>query len=110
MERRRDVKERVAALGEELPSVMGAFGKLQEAATAEGALDAKTKRLVMVGIALAQRCDSCLGVHAAAAVALGATRAELLDVAGAAVLMGGGPVAATAATALVDLLDELGAE
>ncbi|MBI5014943.1 MAG: carboxymuconolactone decarboxylase family protein [Deltaproteobacteria bacterium] len=88
---------------------MGAFARLQEAATATGALDAKTKRLVMIGIALAQRCEPCLRVHVAAALELGVSRAEILDVAGVAILMGGGPVAAAAATVLVDLLGELGA-
>jgi len=103
---RPDVKERVAALQNDLPAVMGAFAQLQQAAAADGALDAKTKRLVMVGIALAQRCEPCLRVHVGAALDLGATRAELLDAAGVAILMGGGPVAATAATMLVDLLEE----
>lgn len=105
-----DVRERVAALKADLPEVMGAFAQLQDAATAAGALDAKTKRLVMVGIALSQRCEACLRVHVSAALDLGATRAELLEVAGAALLMGGGPVAALAATALLDLLRELGAQ
>ncbi len=105
----KDVREKVAALKADLPEVMGAFAQLQEAATAPGALDAKTKRLLMVGIALSQRCEACLRVHVAAALELGATRAQLLEVAGTALLMGGGPVAALAATALVDLLEELGA-
>ena len=104
-----DVKERVAALREDLPAVMDAFAQLQQAATASGALDAKTKRLVMVGIALSQRCDQCIRVHVDAALELGATRAELFDAAAAAILMGGGPVAATVATLLPELLDiELG--
>lgn len=104
-----DVRAPVAALAGELPAVMGAFAQMQDAATAKGSLDAKMKRLVMVGIALAQRCEPCIRVHIGAAVDLGATRAELLEVAGVAVLMGGGPVAATVATVAVDLLDELGA-
>ncbi len=100
-----DVKERVAALRKDLPAVMDAFAQLQQAATAGGALDAKTKRLVMVGIALSQRCDHCIRVHVGAALELGATRAELFDAAAAAILMGGGPVAATVATVFPELLE-----
>jgi AhpD family alkylhydroperoxidase len=100
-----DVKERVAALRKDLPDVMDAFAQLQQAATAAGALDAKTKRLVMVGIALSQRCEHCIRVHVGAALELGATRADLFDTAAAAILMGGGPVAATVATVFPELLD-----
>ncbi len=103
------VKDRIEALGQELPAVIGAFGQLHEAAAGDGALDAKTKRLVMVGISISQRCDSCIRTHVGMAVELGATRAEILDAAGAAILMGGGPAAATTATVVVDVLNELGA-
>ncbi|GAB4275447.1 MAG: carboxymuconolactone decarboxylase family protein [Deferrisomatales bacterium] len=102
------VKERIEALGAELPGIVEAFGKLHDAATRDGALDRKTKRLVMVGIAVSQRCEACIRTHVGAAVQEGATRAEILEAAGAAILMGGGPAAATTATVVVDVLGELG--
>lgn len=99
------VKARVTALGTELPEVMAAFAQLQGAATRSSALDAKTKRLVMVGIAVTQRCPECLAVQVAASLEAGATRAEILDAAGVAILMGGGPAVAVTATRVIDLLD-----
>ena len=103
-----DIEQRMKTLGRELPEVMDVFGRLQEAVTAEGVLDGETKRLDMVGIAVSQRCEQCIRVHVTAALGLGASRTETLEAASAAVLMGGGPEAATTATMVLDLLDELG--
>jgi len=44
-----------------------------------------------LGIAIACRCDDCIGFHVQALVNLGTTRAELEDLLGTAVYMGGGP-------------------
>ncbi|GAB4255920.1 carboxymuconolactone decarboxylase family protein [Deferrisoma sp.] len=104
-----NAKNRIEELGKELPEVVGAFFGLHEAVTQAGALDRKTKRLIMVGIAVKERCEACIRAHVTAALEEGATRAEILEAASAAILMGGGPAAATTATVLVDLLDELGA-
>lgn len=101
--------QRIEALARELPEVVAAFRTLQGAAAGDGALDARTKRLVMVGIAVSQRCQPCIRTHVGAALELGASRAEILDAAGAAILMGGGPALATTATVVLELLDEAGA-
>ena len=73
------------------PELMTAFGQLAAAGTKGGALDRKTRELVALGIAIACRCDDCIGFHVQALVKLGTTKAELEDVLGTAVYMGGGP-------------------
>jgi AhpD family alkylhydroperoxidase len=73
------------------PDLMNAFGQLAAAGTKDGALDRKTRELVAQGIAIACRCDDCIGFHVQTVVKLGATRAEVEDVLGTAVCMGGGP-------------------
>jgi AhpD family alkylhydroperoxidase len=73
------------------PDLMTAFGQLAAAGTKDGALDRKTRELVALGIAIACRCDDCIGFHVQTLVKLGTTRAELEDVLGTAVYMGGGP-------------------
>jgi AhpD family alkylhydroperoxidase len=73
------------------PDLMAAFGQLAAAGTKDGALNRKVRELVALGIAVACRCDDCIGFHIQALVKLGMTRAELEDVLGTAVYMGGGP-------------------
>ncbi|WP_454872456.1 carboxymuconolactone decarboxylase family protein [Paraburkholderia xenovorans] len=73
------------------PELMTAFGQLAAAGTKDAALSRKTRELVALGIAIACRCDDCIGFHIQTLVKLGTTRAELEDVLGTAVYMGGGP-------------------
>jgi len=107
--RRSELQGLMLRLGRELPGPMGGFGNLHKAATAGGALDTKNKELIALGIAVAIRCDSCIGFHVHAALAAGAARAEVLDALGVAVLMGGGPAAMYACDALT-ALDQFEAE
>ena len=95
-------------LGKELPSVMGAFTKLDQKCVKEGVLSNKTKELIALGIGIAIRCKYCIQFHAAEAVKAGATRAEILEAASVSIFMGGGPAVTYAATILLEVLDELG--
>lgn len=74
-----------------IPDVAKAFTALAGAATAEGALDPKTKELIATAISIAVRCDGCITYHVKAAHKLGATREEINETIGMAIYMGGGP-------------------
>lgn len=67
------------------------FHKLAAAATADGALDPKTKELMAVAIGVAVRCEGCIGFHVKAAMKLGATRDEIAETVSLCLYMGGGP-------------------
>jgi len=82
------------------PEVMKAFGSLAQTASVAGALDAKTKELIAIGIAIAARCDDCIAFHVKAAVDRGAAREEILETLGMAIYMGAGPSAMYASHAL----------
>ena len=82
------------------PAIPVAVAALTLAATADGALDKKTKELIALAIGIATRCDGCIGFHAKALVHLGATREEIEEVCGMSVYMGGGPSFMYAADAL----------
>ncbi len=82
------------------PDVMKAFGAMARAALQPAALDAKTKELLSLGIAVAVRCDPCIAFHADAALRQGATRAEIMETVGLAIYMGAGPSAMYAAKAV----------
>jgi AhpD family alkylhydroperoxidase len=85
------VSVQMRAMRTSQPELMAAFGQLAAAGTKDGALPRKTRELVALGIAIACRCDDCIGFHVQTLVKLGTTRAELEDVLGTAVYMGGGP-------------------
>jgi len=73
------------------PDVMKAFSSIAQAATAAKALDGKTKELIALGIAIAVRCDDCIGFHVKAALEKGASEEEMSEVLGMAIYMGAGP-------------------
>jgi len=67
------------------------FGALHQATMKSGALPVAEKELIALGIALAVRCENCIYSHVQAALTAGATREQILETAGVAVLMQGGP-------------------
>ncbi|WP_416046725.1 carboxymuconolactone decarboxylase family protein [Cupriavidus basilensis] len=87
----KEVATEMRALRQTQPDLMAAFSQLATAGTKEGALSKKTRELVALGISVACRCDDCIGFHVQTLVKLGTTRAELEEVLGTAVYMGGGP-------------------
>ncbi len=82
------------------PDVMKGFSAIARAALAGTALDAKTKELIALAIAVAIRCDACIAFHADSAVKRGAKRDEVVETMGMAIYMGAGPSVMYAAQAL----------
>ena len=96
----------VRALTHATPAVMKTFGEMAKAAHGGAALEAKTKELVALAIAVAVRCGPCIAYHAQGAVKAGASRAEVAETLGMATYMGAGPSVMYAAEAL-DAFDQL---
>ena len=94
------VSASLAKLRADIPDTTRGFSALSQAAMKEGALDKKTKELIAMALSVGSRCDPCVGFHAEALVKLGVTRAELEDVLGVCIYMGGGPSLMYAAHAL----------
>jgi AhpD family alkylhydroperoxidase len=90
-----DVQRELAPLARELrqaiPDVLKGFVEMHDAAMAPGAIDGKTKELIALAIGISQRCDGCIASHARGAFKKGATRAEVAETIGVAILMNGGP-------------------
>lgn len=87
-------KEMVALMqemGGEIPETMQSFHKLHKAAIATGSLTTQTKELIALGIAIAVHCDGCIAFHVHDALDAGATKADILETIGVAIMMGGGP-------------------
>jgi AhpD family alkylhydroperoxidase len=81
-------------------ATMQGFGAMSAGAMADGAVSAKHKELIALGISVSQRCSACIGFHTKALVKLGTTRAEFEEALAVAVYMGGGPAMMYAAEAL----------
>jgi AhpD family alkylhydroperoxidase len=85
------LSELMGRLGRDIPETMGAFSKLHHASVSGGVLSAKEKELISLGIAITVRCDGCIAFHIHDALEAGASRDEITETIGVAVLMGGGP-------------------
>lgn len=99
-EHTKDMTILLRALRGASPDVMKAFANIAQAAVAPKALDTKTKELIALGIAVAVRCDDCIGFHVKAALEQGASREEVTETLGMAIYMGAGPSVMYASHAL----------
>ena len=104
-EKVRAMKRRRSEMAAAQPEVMKAFAALSEAASSPGALNEKTKELIALAIAVVERCDECITIHVEEALKTGATRQEIIEALGVAVLMGGGPAVMYATHALTALTE-----
>ncbi len=68
-----------------------AFGALMRSAQAAGALNERTKELILFSLVILSRCEACFDVHYRKAREMGITRAELDEAAWCAIAMGGSP-------------------
>jgi len=95
-----ETEANIATLSKEIPDTVKGFGVMGKAAKTDGALSEKTKEFMALGIAIATRCDSCIGFHVRSLVRLKSTRAEFCEALAMATYMGGGPSFAYSAKAL----------
>jgi AhpD family alkylhydroperoxidase len=86
-----DLVRLMGRLGEGAPGVMSGFTKLHSTSVADGALSPKVKELMALAIGINVRCDGCLAYHVHDALQAGASRAEIVETIGVAIMMGGGP-------------------
>jgi AhpD family alkylhydroperoxidase len=78
-------------LKDHAPDIARGFGGFYQTVMKEGALSVREKELIAMAIGLAQRCTPCINLHVQGCVKAGATREQILEAAGVAVMMHGGP-------------------
>jgi AhpD family alkylhydroperoxidase len=81
----------VGTLSKENTGVAEGFATMHKATATDGALTAKHKELIALGIAITIRCEGCIACHVQDSLKAGATKEEIVETIGVAVLMGGGP-------------------
>ncbi|MGN6122110.1 MAG: carboxymuconolactone decarboxylase family protein [Sphingomonas oligoaromativorans] len=80
----------VGEMGKLSPDTVRGYMTLGGAGAKTGHLDAKTRELIALAVAISLRCDGCITVHADAASKLGATREEVAEALGVAVSINAG--------------------
>ena len=91
------------------PKFVESFMGFFKATEGPGALDSKTKELISIALSVKAQCPYCIAFHVKNAVTHGATRAEIIESAMVAALMGGGPCVAYMKY-VFDACDEFGAK
>lgn len=94
MDMKEDLKSAMGVmnyLGDKTPNQMAAFKQMAGAIEQDGALPAKTKELIALGLAVKTQCSYCIALHVKKSLDMGFSDDEILEAAWVAVLMGGGP-------------------
>ena len=73
---------RVGEIGKLSPDTVKGYMALGGAGAKTGHIDAKTRELIALAVAISLRCDGCISVHAAAARKLGASKEEIAEALG----------------------------
>lgn len=89
-ERHIEIAQLFQQLEEDFPEELKAFKGLSRVLERDGAIDRKTKDLILVALACASRCEKCIAVHVRNAVLNQATKEEILEAAMLNVLFNGG--------------------
>lgn len=95
--------EEMSAYAKGSPKVMAAFMNLHRLGSQDGALAAKHKELIALGIGIHTKCEGCIMSHVKAALKAGATHDEIVEAIDTAVYMGGGPCVVYGAKAFAAL-------
>lgn len=80
----------IRALGVEIPKTIQVMNNLIAENQKDSVLSGKTKELIALGIAINERCDSCVLLHISNALNYGAGKAEIFETIGVTILAGGG--------------------
>lgn len=71
------IQKAFGALGKSNPKMVKAYMALGDASAENDVLDAKTRELISIAVAVTTRCDGCIAAHTDAAIKAGASREEV---------------------------------
>ena len=81
-EYRNQILGRLGEIGKLSPDTIKGYMALGGAGAKTGHLDAKTRELIALAVAISLRCDGCITVHTSAVKKLGATKEEIAEALG----------------------------
>ncbi len=80
----------IAEIGRISADTVRGYRMLSDANAKTGKLDAKTRELISLAVAVTRQCDGCIVVHTDAAIKNGATREEVMEALGVAIAVNAG--------------------
>src|SRR5437016_14027303 len=89
-EYRKQLATTIAEIGRLSPETVRSYRELSDAGNKTAKLDAKTRELIALAVAVTRQCDGCITVHTDAALRQGASREEIAEALGVAVSVNGG--------------------
>ena len=89
-EYRKQLAAGVKELGQLSPDTIRGYVELSSASQKKDLLGAKIRELIALAVAVTAHCDSCITVHAEAAIKHGATKDEIAEALGVAVAVNAG--------------------
>lgn len=104
---RQQVLAGVGQIGKLSPETVKGYAGLSGAGQKTGQLEAKTRELIALAVAVSLRCDGCITVHADAARKLGASKEEIAEALGTAIAVNAG-AALVYSTRTLDAFDAAG--
>ena len=104
---RQQVLAGVGSVAKLSPETVKGYVALSGAGQKTGNLDAKTRELIALAVAVALRCDGCITVHADAARKLGASKEEIAEALGVSIAINAG-AALVYSTRTLDAFDAAG--
>ncbi len=87
---REQIMATVGKIAQSNPELVKGFQALDSAPAKGGHLDAKTRELIALAVAVTTRCDGCIAVHSKAAVDSGASQQEIAEALGVAMALNAG--------------------
>jgi AhpD family alkylhydroperoxidase len=80
----------IGEIGRTSPDIVRGYRMLSDAAQKTNKLDAKTRELIALAVAVTLRCDGCITTHTSAAIKNGATQEEMVEALGVAISVNAG--------------------
>ena len=87
---RGELMSTLGQMGQISPELLHAHDQLAAATPKEPQLDAKTRELIALAVAVTTRCDGCIAFHTEAARKAGATKEEMTEALGVAIALNAG--------------------
>lgn len=87
---RKELVGRIGDIGKLSPDTVAGYQTLSKAGQKTGHLDAKTRELIALAVAVTTRCDGCITVHTGEALKHGASKEEIAEALGVAVALNAG--------------------
>src|SRR5271169_1194534 len=84
------IKAAVKEISAVNPDIVKAYAGFHRANSGSMHIDAKVRELIALGVAVTLRCDGCITAHTDAAIKAGATKDEIVEALGVAIMVNAG--------------------